>query len=245
MTIPARRGRAPAVNDADIRRVARALLVDQGPEAVTLRAIARELGITAPALYRYYGSRDDLLATLRSDVCDDLAVDLTAAHDGAPDDAGVRFFAVLRGFRQWALTHSREFTLVFASPAGPGTPSAMRQFGEPVGRLFLAAAGRLLTEYEIVTPPTEFIPDGLRGDLVAFQTELLRVLSESGVKFPAEKLNLGISYVMIQSWARLYGHVTLEAFGNYPLMVTDPDALFDATLGDIATSIGLGDSGSR
>ncbi|MFI5776483.1 TetR/AcrR family transcriptional regulator [Nocardia sp. NPDC051570] len=240
MTIPARRGRAPAVSDADIRRVARTLLVDQGPEAVTLRAIARELGITAPALYRYYASRDDLLATLRADVRADLAVDLTAAHDDAPDNAAARFFAVCRGFRHWALTHSREFTLVFASPAGRGNPSVMRQFGEPVGRLFLTAAGRLLTEYEIVSPPMEFIRDGLREDLTVFQTELLRVLSDSGVKFPAEKLDLGISYVMIQSWARMYGHVTLEAFGNYPLTVTDPDVLFDATLAEIGESIGLG-----
>ncbi|MCM6772190.1 TetR/AcrR family transcriptional regulator [Nocardia sp. CDC159] len=245
MTSPARRGRMPAVTDADIRRVARSLLVQQGPEAVTLRAIARELGITAPALYRYYASRDDLLATLRADVRADLAVELTAAHESAPDDAAARFFAICRGFRHWALTHSREFTLVFASPAGPGGPSAMRQFGEPVGRLFLTAAGRLLLEYEIITPPTEFIPEGLRADLTTFQRELLRVLAESGVKFPAEKLNLGVSYAMIQSWARLYGHVTLEAFGNYPLTVTDADALFDATLADIGLSIGLGDSGSR
>ncbi|MTK32974.1 TetR family transcriptional regulator, partial [Nocardia seriolae] len=57
-----RRGRIPAVSDADIRRVARSLLVEQGPDAITLRAIARELGITAPALYRYYESRDALVA---------------------------------------------------------------------------------------------------------------------------------------------------------------------------------------
>ncbi|WP_067824440.1 TetR/AcrR family transcriptional regulator [Nocardia inohanensis] len=234
-----RRGRMPAVSDSDIRRVARSLLVAQGPEAVTLRAIARELGITAPALYRYYESRDDLVTAVRMDVCADLAADLAAATADLPDDAAVYFFAVCRGFREWALTHSREFTLVFASPTTSGINSAMQQFGEPVGRLFLGAAGRLLTDYDVVTPPTELIPPELRDDLVRFQTDLLRVLAESGQKFPAEKLDLGVSYVMIQFWARLYGHVTLEVFGNYPIPISHPDVLFDSTLADIGRSIGL------
>ncbi|MFF2549787.1 TetR/AcrR family transcriptional regulator [Nocardia sp. NPDC058058] len=239
MSEPRRRGRVPAVSDADIRRVARSLLVEQGPDAITLRAIARELGITAPALYRYYESRDQLVAEIRTDVCNDLAQALSAATDGLPDDAGLRFFAVCRGFRQWALDHSREFTLVFASPSAAESGSTMQQFGEPVGRLFLEAAGRLLTEFDVVTPPLEFIPDDLRDDLIAFQTELLGVLAGSGQKFPAEKLDLGVSYVMIQFWARLYGHVTLEVFGNYPIPITHPDVLFDATLADIGRSIGV------
>ncbi|MFJ4657392.1 TetR/AcrR family transcriptional regulator [Nocardia sp. NPDC088792] len=235
-----RRGRMPAVSDADIRRVARSLLVEQGPDAITLRAIARELGITAPALYRYYESRECLVSAVRTEVCADLAVYLAAGLEGLPDDAGIRFFAICRGFRRWSLTHAQEFTLVFASPAAAGIDSAMRQFGEPVGRLFLEAAGRLLSEYDVVTPPTELIPAELRDDLVGFQTDLLRVLAESGQKFPAEKLDLGVSYVMIQFWARLYGHVTLEVFGNYPIHVTHPDVLFDSTLADIGRTIGIG-----
>ncbi|MBF6327898.1 TetR/AcrR family transcriptional regulator [Nocardia transvalensis] len=238
MTQTARRGRMPAVHDADIRRVARALLVQQGPEAVTLRAIARELGITAPALYRYYASRDDLVGALRHDICVDLAKELAAQVAELPDDGVVQLFAICKGFRRWALDHAREFTLVFASPAGTGT-SAMRQFDEPFGRIFLEAAGRLLATYDIVTPPTEAIPEALREDLVGFRAELLAALADTEQKFPVEKLDLGVTYLMIQFWARLYGHVTLEVFGNYPMPVSDPDALFDATLAELAGSIGL------
>jgi hypothetical protein len=72
-----------------------------------------------------------------------------------------------------------------------------------------------------------------------YQTELLAVLAESGQKFPAEKLDLGVTYMMTQFWARIYGHVTLEAFGNYPMVVHNPDILFDATLADLVRSIGL------
>lgn len=235
------RGRAPVVTDPDIRRVARELLTAHGPDAVSLRAIARELGITAPALYRYYKSRDDLLERMRLEFVADLAAELSAEIDTLPDDGAMQFFAICRGFRRWALAHTREFTLVFASPPGGGSGSMMRRFDEPFGRIFLAATGRLLATYNIVTPPTDVIPAEVRNDLLMFQTELLASLSGSGQKFPAEKLDLGVTYLMIQSWARLYGHVALEVFGNYPIPLSNPDVLFDSMLADLARAVGLVD----
>ncbi|WP_051133274.1 TetR/AcrR family transcriptional regulator [Nocardia paucivorans] len=238
MTPPARRGRMPAVNDADIRRVARALIVEQGAEALTLRAIARELGITAPALYRYYPSREELVAAIRRDICVDLAEELGAQAAELPEDGVVRLLAICRGFRRWALAHRHEFALVFASPAD-GDPGGVRRFDESFGLVFLEAAGRLLTGYEVATPPTGTIPATLRADLIGFQTDLLAVLAASGQKFPAEKLDLGVAYLMMTLWARLYGHVTLEVFGNYPMAVSDPDELFEAVLADLVRSVGL------
>ncbi|RBO88264.1 TetR/AcrR family transcriptional regulator [Nocardia puris] len=235
---PRPRGRAPVVTDADIRRVARRLLAERGHEAVTLRAIARDLGITAPALYRHYNSRDDLLEAVRLDCCADLAERLAAEMEELPDDGMVQFFAICKGFRRWALAHTTEFTLVFASP-GTGAAPMTRRFDEPFGRIFLAAAGRLLATYDIVTPPADVIPADLREDLTRFQTELLASLSESGQKFPAEKLDLGVTYLMMQIWVRLYGHVTLEVFGNFPVPLSNPDVVFDAMLADLARTTGL------
>ncbi|MFC4377298.1 TetR/AcrR family transcriptional regulator [Nocardia halotolerans] len=231
------RGRTPVVTDADIRRVARELLAELGPNAVTLRAIARELGVTAPALYRHYASHDELIERLRVEFCGDLAEFLSAQIAVLPDDGAVQFLAICRGFRRWALANPRQFTLVFASPAAGG--SMLRRFDEPFGRIFLAAAGRLLANFEIATPPGESIPTELRDDLIAFQTELLAVLSESGQKFPAEKLDLGVTYLMVHTWARLFGHVTLEVFGNYPIPLADPEVMFDAMLADLARTTGF------
>ncbi len=242
MSHPTRRGRARAATEQDIRRTARKLLVEQGPEAVTLRAIARELGITAPALYRYYGSRDELVETLRLDVCADLAAELAEDIVDLPDDGVHQLFAICKGFRRWALTHTKEFTLVFASPTGgvgSAAGSALSRVDEPFGRIFLAAAGQVLAMQELVTPSNDVVPIELRDDLAVFQAELLAVLSEQGLKFPAEKLDLGVTYLMIQFWARLYGHVTLEVFGNYPIPVSKPDVLFEAMLIDLAREIGL------
>ncbi len=214
------------------------MLIERGSDAVTLRAIARELNVTAPALYRYYDSLESLLERLREDFCAHFAEQLTAELATVPDDGVVQLFAICRGFRRWALTHSREFTLVFASP-GAGDRRAGRRFDEPFGRIFLAAAGTVLANYDIVTPSTDAIPPELREDLVHFQTELLAALAESGQKFPAEKLDLGVTYLMIQIWARLYGHVTLEVFGNYPIPLDNPEILFEAMLTDLGRAMGL------
>ncbi|WP_326567341.1 TetR/AcrR family transcriptional regulator [Amycolatopsis rhabdoformis] len=242
MSSPTRRGRARAATEQDIRRTARRLLVEQGPDAVTLRAIARELGITAPALYRYYESRDDLVENLRLDVCADLAAELAEDIAVLPDDGMAQLFAICKGFRRWALTHTKEFTLVFASPTGGvGTTagSALHRLDEPFGRIFLSAAGQVLATHDLVMPPNDVVPPELRDDLTAFQSELLSVLGESGRAIAPEKLDLGLTYLMIQFWARLYGHVTLEVFGNYPIPVSKPDILFEAILTDLARDVGL------
>lgn len=239
-----RRGRVRVATDHDIRQTARTLLVERGPEAVTLRAIARALGITAPALYRYYGSRDDLIEHLRLDVIADLAAQLGEEVAALTDDGAVQLFAICRGFRRWALTHTKEFTLVFASPTGDvgsaaGSVATLNRASEPFGRIFLVAAGRILATHQLTIPPAEAVPAELRDDLTAFQDELLAVLRESGAEFPEDKLDLGTTYVMIQFWARLYGHITLEVFGNYPIPMSKPDAVFDALLADLAHEIGL------
>ncbi|MBB4687277.1 TetR/AcrR family transcriptional regulator [Amycolatopsis jiangsuensis] len=242
MSSPTRRGRARAATEQDIRRTARKLLVDQGPEAVTLRAIARELGITAPALYRYYESRDDLLENLRLDVCADLAAELADDIAVLPAEGMLQLFAICKGFRRWAITHTKEFTLVFASPTGGvGTTSgsALHRLDEPFGRIFLVTAGHVLAQHDLVMPPNDVVPPELRDDLVAFQRDLLAVLAESGREIPPDKLDVGLTYLMIQFWARLYGHVTLEVFGNYPIPVSKPDVLFEAMLTDLARDVGL------
>ena len=75
MTQAARRDRNRVDTDQSIRTVARTLLVSRGRQGVTLRAIAREMGITAPALYRYYDSFEDLIRHVCTDICADLTAE--------------------------------------------------------------------------------------------------------------------------------------------------------------------------
>jgi AcrR family transcriptional regulator len=243
MSETAERCRVRTATDRDIRSTARELLVEHGADAVTLRAIARALGITAPALYRYYRSREDLIDHLRLDICTDLAADLTRDLAATPaEDSVVLFYTLCRGFRRWALDHPREFTLVFATkrqPASGVDTTGIDETTEPFGRIFIQTAGSVLAGHDIAVPSDDIVPTELHGDIADFRAEMVSMLEATGVALDEDRLTLGLTYLMGQYWSRIYGHVTLEVFGNYPMAVSKPDALFDSVLADIASEIGL------
>jgi len=140
--IPAsRRERARDATTAEIKATARRLLVQDGRDALTLRAIAREMGMTAPGLYRYFASHDDLVVGVCHDILDELTVVLLAARDTVPlDDPIGRLGATCRAFRRWALEHPAEFQLSFAtSGAAPGQSGPPPPPG-PLGRRSCASA---------------------------------------------------------------------------------------------------------
>jgi AcrR family transcriptional regulator len=194
-----RRERPRSGTEREIRQTARTLLVQQGREAVTLRAIARELGITAPALYRYYDSREDLLRQLCDDVCLDVAEALNADLADIPtEDTTAQVFAVCRRFRRWALAHPHEFALVFASPEEPpvetpfeaGNGHLKRPAHDQFGRVFLTVAGRVLASHEIQPPGAVRAPQPLVDDLTAFRDALLASLADTGIEVPTERLRI-------------------------------------------------------
>jgi AcrR family transcriptional regulator len=112
VAIATRRERVRAATVEEIKATARRLLVEEGPESVTLRAIAREMGMTAPALYRYFASHEELLRAVIADVYDELADALEAARDAIDEDEPAeRLFAMARAFRGWSVDHRREFGL--------------------------------------------------------------------------------------------------------------------------------------
>ncbi|MQA64130.1 MAG: TetR family transcriptional regulator [Actinophytocola sp.] len=226
-----------------IRRAAHSLLVEHGVGGVTLRAIARKLGITAPALYRYYSSHSALLDHLRRDISTDLAAELSEDIAQLPDDDGLaQFFAVCRGFRRWALAHPREFALVFASPTDDAPPAApLAGATEPFGRVFISSVGRVLANHELAGVSDDVVPAALRQDVATFQAAMLEMLAtQQDTPMAEHRLSLGVAYLMVQYWTRIYGHVTLEVFGNFPMPVSQPDVLFNAMLADLAHEVGLG-----
>ncbi|MDQ1660474.1 MAG: hypothetical protein QOJ68_454, partial [Blastococcus sp.] len=111
-----RRDRARADTAREIRQTARRVLVDQGVDGLALRAVAREMGMTAPALYRYFTSREDLVDHVVADLYTELCDVLEAVRDEVdPARPGGRLIAVSRAFRDWATTHAAEFGLLFGS----------------------------------------------------------------------------------------------------------------------------------
>jgi AcrR family transcriptional regulator len=245
MTAATRRERSKADTDREIRQQARTLLIDQGADAVTLRAIARKVGITAPALYRYYTSREDLIEHIRMDITTDLADELNGdLAELAEGDVLGQVLAICRGFRRWAIAHPQEFSLVFASPAEPsmmanGGMQILVPATDPFGRVFLAVAGQVLTTMTLAAPPDDSVPPDLRADLETFRANLLATMAETGYDVAENVLGIGTAYAILKFWVRLYGQIALEVFGRFPFAVAKPEPLFEALLIDLVQQVGL------
>jgi AcrR family transcriptional regulator len=215
-----RRERVRQATVEEIKAVARAQMAAEGTAGVTLRAIAREMGMTAPALYRYFGSHDELVTALVADAYNALADAMEAAVGAvAPGRHAERVRVAFGAFRAWGLEHPTEYALIFGSPI-PGyvAPEATR----PAGLRYTDLLGRLLAEAH-----ADGALDPARIDL--------RVPPALARQVPAPVLAFGLG-----AWARVHGLVTLEVFGHLAPAVGDGAALFEQELEAIIRQSGLG-----
>jgi AcrR family transcriptional regulator len=233
-----RRERTRDATTAEIKATARRLLVQDGPDALTLRAIAREMGMTAPGLYRYFASHEDLVIGVCHDILAELTAFLVTARDTVPiEDPVGRLGATCRAFRRWALDHPREFELSFAT--GAAQQAAMAEAVAGAGDPQVAAAPEVLSFggvflglfVEIWTAAPFPVPDeaSLPRDLVRQVREFSAVVDDV--------LPLGALTAYLTGWVRLYGAVTIETFGLLRFALDDAEPLFEAMLADMARSL--------
>jgi len=240
---PTRRDRLRAATTQEIIETARRLLVTEGPEGASLRAIAREMGMTAPALYRYFGSHEELLrhvvASIFTDLTDYVRAAVGAAVADAPDDLSyeevmaLKLLAGCRGFRGWTLEHVPEFSMIFGSPL-PGLEVLHEISSDPTidcgyqfGNVFLDLFGDLYRKYPFAIPADEDIEPSLREQLRRFRDGT------------SSDLPLGALQTFLRCWVRLYGAVSLEAFGHLKFALDDPSPMFELMLTDLAAMVGL------
>jgi AcrR family transcriptional regulator len=232
-----RRERVRDATTAEIKQTARRLLTRDGPDALTLRAIAREMGMTAPGLYRYFASHDDLVIDVCHDLLDELTADLLAARDTVSiDDPIGRLGATCRAFRRWALDHPREFELSFATGvarqaamtgdsqitgvAGPAAQEALS-----FGGVFLGLFVEIWTAAPFPVPDEASLPPDLVRQVRAFSAVV------------GDVLPLGPLTAFLSGWVRLYGAVTIETFGLLRFALDDAEPMFEAMLADMARSL--------
>src|SRR6476661_3586944 len=110
----------------EIKDVALRQLAAGGPAGVSVNAIGRELGVSGPALYRYFGSRDALLTELVIDAYEDLAAALRDTVSGRRAAPAARLRALARAYRAWAIAHPHRYGLLF----GPPLPGVLAESGE-------------------------------------------------------------------------------------------------------------------
>lgn len=216
---------------ADIVRIGRQHLATDGAAALSLRAVARDLGVVSSAVYRYVKSRDDLLTLLVVDGYDELgdAVDRAVCAVAADDFVG-RQAAIARAVRAWGLAEPATYALLFGSPV-PGYQAPAELTTGPGTRVVLAlvrvwteafAAGRL-------TPPTVGVASA------ALTAGFAEIRAELGLDVPDSLISAALF-----AWAALFGCVSWEIFGQYgDGGVGDSEALFELHLERLSAAIGL------
>jgi AcrR family transcriptional regulator len=232
-----RRERLRAQTSREIKETARRFLVEQGPDAVTLRAIAREMGMTAPALYRYFGSHEELLRHVVGDIFVEIAGDVRAAIERVADDGmTAKFAAAAREFRRWSLNHPREFPMVFGSPL-PGVdlnhPDIADECGMEFMGVFLTLFMELWQKHPFTVPEPGDIEPSLRAQLEGFSESL-------GGALPSGAL-LAFAYC----WVRLYGMVSMEVYGHLSWILDDAEPMFEMMLREIMPVLGLPEPAPR
>jgi len=211
------RERARAELTREIAEAARRQLATEGAAGLSLRAVARELGMVSSAVYRYFGNRDELLTALIVDGYNAVGAAVEEAEAACPrGDFAARWLAACRAVRDWALAHPHEYALVYGSPV-PGYQAPEQTIG-PASRVagVLGAivsdahrAGVLEPPGGWPPPPGAFAPDAAR----------LRESVLAGV--PDDVVALALA-----GWASLFGLVSFELFGQFENVVTDRPAFF-------------------
>jgi AcrR family transcriptional regulator len=216
----------------EITQTARRILVDEGPEAVTLRAVAREMGMTAPALYRYFDNYEELVRHLVGDVFNDLTEDVHAAIHAAPGtDMTGKFVAAAKEFRRWALAHKQEYGLLFGVPV-PGLEVEKGDVAEESGRRFAREFLGLFLELwhkkPFDVPADDEIDPELRESLERYR-EILG----------SPELPIGGMVRFLACWIRLQGFVSLEVFGHLGFCLEDAAPMFELMLAEVTPTLGL------
>ena len=204
------RERARAELTREIRQEARRQLAEAGANGLSLRAVARELGMVSSALYRYYPSRDDLLTALIIDAYNAIgAAAEAAAHQvgaaragtGAGPPARETWAAACRAIRAWAVANPHEYALIYGSPvAGYRAPEAT--IG-PASRVPLAFAAILEDAVASASVPADML---VRATI---------------------------------AWTQLFGMISFELFGQFVGSFEPADAFFDHAVAQLAAFVGL------
>jgi AcrR family transcriptional regulator len=203
------RERYRAQVQAEIKERAWEQLATTGVSGLSLKAIAQQLGMTGPALYRYFASRDDLVTALIRDAYRSLADTVRSAHDTGAGVAGLA-----RAVRAWALADPQRYLLIYGTPV-PG-------YHAPADTTAISGEimATVLDAYRALEVPPSDRP---------FEAHLDAHRGWTGVPaVPAATLRRGLAF-----WTRLHGVLSLELAGHFTGMGFDPAQLFDDEVDDL------------
>ncbi|HET9656938.1 MAG TPA: TetR/AcrR family transcriptional regulator [Kineosporiaceae bacterium] len=209
-----------------IVETARTQLAMVGASGLSLRAVARELGMVSSAVYRYVPSRDELLTLLIIEAYDALGAAAERAESRvAREDVAGRFRAVCLGVRRWAIRHPHEYALIYGSPV-PGYAAPEATIG-PASRVGALLVGIMADGVRHGKRSAGRVAAGLGEDGSALPEPVRRAIAPirafTPPQVPDELVVAGL-----MAWTYLFGAVNFELFGHRHNVVADPAALREA-----------------
>ena len=215
MVRPVKKKQIPNLQEA-IKETAWKQIAEYGSTALSLRAIARELKITAPAIYNYFPDRDALVTALIIDAYTSFGDSQIEARDAVPaNDMQGRMTAIGIAYRTWAHTYPQRYQLIFGTPI----PS----YKAPMMEVLPSAARSLSALVSVV----EQIRVSGKLNVKSFPQvkDEYKVSFETWKKFGGDVDMLSMSVAMV-IWARVHGIVSLEIANNLPPFGTSGDELY-------------------
>lgn len=207
-------------------------LLDEGAD-LSLRAVASRMGMTAPALYRYVASYQELVDLVAFELDKAATAEWAEAAARYPEtDPAARLTVACVRFRKWALAKPRRFALLFANPVAEGDNQRREMLTlSTSGHFFTDLLWRIWELYQYPYPSLDELDPVIRD---AVLDPLIPAKAEH---IPPE--DRGILWIYMRAWSALYGVVTLESTGHCDPRVIESGQLFRATLVDWLTPLGL------
>jgi AcrR family transcriptional regulator len=234
MAIEGVRARSRAAVRAELTAEARRQLGEVGPAALSLRSVARAVGMVSSGVYRYFASRDELLTALLIESYDALGAELErAAARSASKPSLDRWVRTCRSARRWAVDHPHEWALLYGTPVpGYEAPSATIDPAQRVTRPLIGIVADAARHDELDPPGVQ--PAVVPAKLGA---ELTRLAAELGTALTVDDL-----VRLITAWSQVFGMICLELFGQTAGAITAHEELFTATATTSGRLVGLGAS---
>lgn len=220
-TGPGPRDRFRAQVREEVKTAALRQLADGGPEALSLNAVAKQLGMTGPALYRYFANRDSLLTELVVDAYAALAATLARAADAPAGDGTEPLTSVVRAYRTWARTEPHRYRLLFRAP--------FKGYDAHSGRLVEAAQRVMNVVLNVANAPAApdtAVPEDARSQVREW-------MERRGV----EDVPPAVASRTMMLWAHLHGLVSLEIEDNFASMGIDPGPLYEAEVAEFTRGL--------
>lgn len=231
MVQPTRREKLREATLEEIKKLARQQMAQEGAGSISLRAIAAALGMTGPALYRYYSSRDDLLTTLIVEAYNSLAEAVEEAEQTTTGKSSAeRLQALMLAYRNWGVQHIVDYNLIFGSPI-PG-------YHAPDDATLAPARRSLVPFLQVLQEAQQAGEIRLKPAYVNLPPKIRQELSEKLAQYSLP-LSPELTAAFMAVWGQMQGLISLEIFGHLQFLANDMSDLYQHHVRALVEQLGL------